>query len=282
MIQLKRIRDASVIAAAFRGPGRIDKLMDLVRSKRTGKVSFNPKVWKAAKEQLKRESSGKCSYCEAPTSVVAPGDVEHFRPKSKYWWLAYCYDNYLYSCLVCNQQFKGDDFHLGGVRLSEPPLPDENLSDEELRAAVALFTPDPLNDSEGLPWMRYFEVVRAEQALLPDPYLIDAELLFKWVADRYEKEVSIAARDGSPESQRAFQVVNAPYGLNRDELKRRRWIVYRDLEAFYELLGVQSLPEAKRQKIVTILREMMSPEAEFAGMVRYFIRDEWHLDLDAM
>jgi hypothetical protein len=46
---------------------------------------FNSNVWKVAKPQLKLESGSKCAYCESPTDSVAHGDVEHYRPKSKYW-----------------------------------------------------------------------------------------------------------------------------------------------------------------------------------------------------
>ena len=51
-----------------------------------GPLEFKSTVWKAGKPQLKRETGGKCAYCESPTDTVAHGDVEHFRPKSKYWW----------------------------------------------------------------------------------------------------------------------------------------------------------------------------------------------------
>ena len=49
--------------------------------------------------------------------MVAYGDVEHFRPKSKYWWLAYCYENYLYSCQMCNQRYKKAEFPIFGPEL---------------------------------------------------------------------------------------------------------------------------------------------------------------------
>lgn len=93
MIQLQRVRTAKAIPKAFRGPGRIESLLLLLEGRRAGALEFDAKVWKAAKNQLKKESCGKCAYCEAPTAVVAHGDVEHFRPKDLYWWLAYCYDN---------------------------------------------------------------------------------------------------------------------------------------------------------------------------------------------
>jgi hypothetical protein len=279
VIRLERARAASAIPKAFRGTGRIDKLLLLVEGKRTGELVFDSDVWKAAKKQLKKEAAGKCAYCEAPTSAVAHGDVEHFRPKSKYWWLAYCYDNYLFSCQICNQLFKKDEFPLEGPMLTEPLLPDEGLTLEELRAAVARFTPDPLNDSEGLPLASHHDALLAEQAHLPDPYLIDPEPLFKWVADPVQKEVALAVRDDSTAAQTAFQAAETFYGLNREELSRLRWSVYRDLEAFRDVLLEGELPPPVQDRIVEVLEEMMAASAEFAGMVRYFVRVEWQLDL---
>src|SRR4051812_10882784 len=39
-----------------------------------------------------------CAYCQSDLPHNDPGDVEHFRPKSEYWWLAYEFANYLLSC----------------------------------------------------------------------------------------------------------------------------------------------------------------------------------------
>ena len=130
MTKLERLRTAAAIPPAFqrRGPYRQVSRADPGTYRRHARVQFD--VWKAAKPQLKLETGGKCAYCESPTDTVAHGDVEHFRPKSKYWWLAYCYDNYLYACQICNQVHKGDEFPIHatsglwtGPALPEPPTP---------------------------------------------------------------------------------------------------------------------------------------------------------------
>ena len=109
MTKVERLRTAAAIPAAFRGAGRIAKSLELIEGRIGGTLEFKQTVWKAAKPQLKLETGGKCAYCESPTDTVAHGDVEHFRPKSKYWWLAYCYDNYVYACQICNQVHKRDE-----------------------------------------------------------------------------------------------------------------------------------------------------------------------------
>lgn len=53
-----------------------------------------------------------CAYCQCHLPHNDPGDVEHFRPKSRYWWLAYEFVNYLLSCAACNRNRKKEKFPL--------------------------------------------------------------------------------------------------------------------------------------------------------------------------
>jgi hypothetical protein len=84
------------------------------RSEVFGKSS---NIWKELKEQLKELSHGKCWYCESSTHRIT-GDVDHHRPKGQikhyppdrtvpdlpgYWWLAFCWRNFRYSCEICNR-----------------------------------------------------------------------------------------------------------------------------------------------------------------------------------
>lgn len=48
----------------------------------------------------------KCAFCE---QLIEQFQVEHYRPKSKYHWLAYSWDNLLSACPRCNQG-KGNNF----------------------------------------------------------------------------------------------------------------------------------------------------------------------------
>ncbi|MCZ6673941.1 MAG: hypothetical protein O7C75_13495 [Verrucomicrobia bacterium] len=74
---------------------------------------------------------GKCCYCERKREIKRESDVEHYRPKSAvtkesnhpgYWWLAYEWTNYLYSCKPCNETHKGNFFPLleGSPRATGP------------------------------------------------------------------------------------------------------------------------------------------------------------------
>lgn len=61
------------------------------------------------KEYIETHYKNKCAYCE---EYVARWDVEHYRPVSKYWWLAYSWDNLIFACPTCNQDYKNDEFEL--------------------------------------------------------------------------------------------------------------------------------------------------------------------------
>lgn len=86
----------------------------------------------AVKLQLLKDQHYKCAYCEKKITDLT-NDVEHFRPKTKcqqkkvnatafigYWWLAYTWENLLYSCSVCNRSYKKDIFPLEKPLQSNP------------------------------------------------------------------------------------------------------------------------------------------------------------------
>jgi hypothetical protein len=283
MIKLTRERTPAAIHANFTGAGRLAKLLLLVEGKRNNTLAFNSTIWKAAKDQLKKESAGKCAYCEASTEVVAHGDVEHFRPKSVYWWLAYCYDNYLFACQICNQSYKGNDFPVFGKALApDPPFPASfpaTVTKAQLEVIARMFAPDPLNDADGYPMAKFLKATTKEKPGLVDPYIIDPAPLFKWTADPVLKEVSIQPRNNKTAAKRAYAAVEKYYGLNRDELKRWRWRVYADAELLKDVLASNELNATLTAKIRGQLKDMMSVQSQFAGMVRYFVNDVWKLNL---
>lgn len=277
MTKLERLRTAAAIPPAFRGPGRIAKSLELIEGRVGDTLEFKSTVWKAAKPQLKIETGGKCAYCESPTDTVAHGDVEHFRPKSKYWWLAYCYDNYLYACQICNQVHKGDEFPIHattgawtGPTLPAPPLP------AALATLAETLTPDALDLNGGQALADFLVEAAKEKAGLVDPYVTDPDPLFKWVANDVLKVVALAPASNNVTAMRAFAGAEESYGLNREELKRNRWKTYAELVVFkdslkaFETLG--AMP-ALQQQIRDQIRAMTKVDAPYAGMVRYFVKE---------
>jgi hypothetical protein len=274
MIRLKRERTAAVIPAAFRGPKRINKALTLLVPA-GGQQQFDSAYWKKAKQQLKAESAGKCAYCEAPTAVVAHGDVEHFRPKGVYWWLAYCYDNYLYACQICNETFKGDNFPLTDAkgRLAEPVLP-ANATAAQKQQLAGGFAPDPLDAAA----VQAFEkACRTERAHLLNPYADEPEEHFIWEADDALQEVAIKPRGKA--ARKFHKAAEQFYGLNRPELLAERWKTYRKLKLFRNAFADPGINKALRDEVADELRAMIQDNAPFAGMCRHFVRQVWKLAL---
>lgn len=73
--------------------------------------NFNSRYkYKDIKSKLKAIYHSKCAYCE---KQIETGEVEHYRPKSTYYWLAFSWDNLLLCCGECNRA-KGKKFEITG------------------------------------------------------------------------------------------------------------------------------------------------------------------------
>ena len=119
------------------------------------------------KRQLEIDQHEKCCYCEAYLKHIGYGDVEHYRPKNGfrqragaklekpgYYWLAYDWNNLLFSCKRCNIGHKRNYFPLANhpagrafshndpVSQERPlllhPVQDDPASHIRFRRAVAL------------------------------------------------------------------------------------------------------------------------------------------------
>jgi len=126
------------------------------------KPEISKALWGRFKAEFAAAQLDRCGYCECNVIAGHRGDVEHFRPKNDvrrftgapgeegsqiphcaslkgrtpelfseigYWWLAYDWTNYLLSCTVCNQDWKGNLFPV-----QEPP--DRTKPPTELTAAA--------------------------------------------------------------------------------------------------------------------------------------------------
>ncbi len=66
--------------------------------------------WKEFKHTFLLLSRCRCPICETP--INKNDDIDHFRPKNYYWWLAYDYSNYNIYCDLCNRTYKSSSFPL--------------------------------------------------------------------------------------------------------------------------------------------------------------------------
>lgn len=278
MIQLKRTRDPKKLGA-FTGRKlqvRLGKLLAHYYDEGQVKVDFKPKgrqLWRGAKAQLKFESSNKCAYCEADTAVVAHGDVEHFRPKDIYWWLAYCYDNYNFSCQICNQSYKSTNFPIFGKKLGPPKLPKKFPTiKSQGDKLIASLCPDPSTVTNA----SISKLFGVEGAHLPDPYVVDPEKLLSWEEISDTKEVWVIAKSKSARAKRAAKAASDFLGLNRTELLRLRWAEYDALETMALALQDGNFADAKKRDLLARIRRQADVERPFAAMKRHYLR-EWGL-----
>ncbi len=275
MIRLTRNRSAAALPVSLRQPKLRDHQRKLLDGELAGAHAFSAGIWKKGKDALKAESNGKCAYCEAEVSVVAHGDVEHFRPKSVYWWLAYCFDNHLYACQICNESYKGDAFPVRGAAWPAPKFKGKRLA-KLLDAFATTLSPDPV-DSKASAHRAFVKAATAERADLIDPYREDPEALFAWEADDTLKEVSLIPRTKKGRGPVIVAAAVKHFGLNREELRRLRW---RTLNTVRVLAAtIPALPAPERASVCQEIEALMADAAPFAGMVRYFVRDVWQIEL---
>jgi uncharacterized protein (TIGR02646 family) len=276
MIALNRNRTAQAINAKYRGADKREKDKELMLAQRdflndpNKAVEFKSIFWKTAKTQLKKESKGKCAYCESNTEVVAHGDVEHYRPKSIYWWLAYTYDNYLYACQICNQSYKSNNFPISANLYPEPHIA-TNTTDNKIEKLAGNISPDPIDITLNYTLQKYLNEHEAEVALLLNPYFDDPTIYFAYEADDTTEEVKIVPT----KTNYADHVIAAEefYGINRIELKNIRYSVYRTfrlVKRMYQKLTIEGNDEPFRKEVKKQIDDMLSDKYLFTGMNRYF------------
>ena len=75
--------------------------------------------YELVKDELFAMQRNKCCYCEKREEQAKFRDVEHFRPKARYWWLAWTWENLLFACKHCNTA-KGAQFPLRSATCLQP------------------------------------------------------------------------------------------------------------------------------------------------------------------
>ncbi|MBL8897116.1 MAG: hypothetical protein JNM84_05790 [Planctomycetes bacterium] len=269
MILLERL--LANVPADFRKAKQPEKALALVRFAAAAKPAFGKREsahWKRAKAALRRESFDKCVYCESPTATVAHGDVEHFRPKSLYWWLAFCYDNYVFACQICNQSFKGNQFPIAAKAMAAPKKPASSAKTARLAFAASLA---PAADDE--PARKHFwKRCDAEKAWLLDPYREDPERWIAWSSDAVLRETRAVPIPRSPKSKRIVQVAEEILGLNREELLRERFLRWSMIDTLLAVATENGLSKSVRQRTLDEIARLQAADQPYAAMMRFFVR----------
>src|ERR1700741_3573076 len=90
---------------------RVDGVHDAVAKLQMATLLFRSKrnaAWREIRTKLASVAPGgqACFYCERDRFR----DIEHIRPKRHYPSECFNWNNYLYSCTICNQDRKGDKY----------------------------------------------------------------------------------------------------------------------------------------------------------------------------
>ena len=152
----QKVTEARAAAiAAGKSPAEIEEIALKARHKA---INAKSSVWHAAGEALHLASNGKCWYCES-LQDRSDKDVDHFRPKNSvkeatkdhpgYWWLAFDWRNYRYSCTYCNRKRRDIAGGTEGGKhdhfpIIPPPLHARSATDPKDSAKLL----DPTNDND--------------------------------------------------------------------------------------------------------------------------------------
>jgi uncharacterized protein (TIGR02646 family) len=150
-----KVNEARAAAvAADKSPAEIEELVLEARHKA---INAKSSVWRAAEGALRVASYGKCWYCES-SQDRSDKPVDHFRPKNSvseaaghpgYWWLAFDWRNYRYSCTYCNSKRRDVDGGTEGGKqdhfpILAPPPHARSETDPQDRAKLL----DPTDDRD--------------------------------------------------------------------------------------------------------------------------------------
>jgi hypothetical protein len=125
-------------------------------------IEKNSEIWRKLKPHLAGVLNQKCWYCES-RNVRADNAVDHYRPKNRvaeapthggYWWRAYDWENYRFSCQYCNSRRIDKQHETDGGKHDHFPLFDEgrraNQESDEENEQPLLLDPCSKGDSEFL------------------------------------------------------------------------------------------------------------------------------------
>jgi uncharacterized protein (TIGR02646 family) len=190
-----------------------DAIKDLPPAERIKAINARAAIWQELKDALEELSYGKCWYCESKQDR-SDNPVDHFRPKGKvaerpdhggYWWLAFTWRNYRFSCTYCNSHRKDQKAgKRGGGKQDHFPLLDESTRafDEQGIDAELYCLLDPIRATD--PRLLWFQQ--------------DGQ-----VRPRYTKE------QNKRNCQRAEDSIKF-YHLYHAKLEERRRLLFNDIE----------------------------------------------------
>ncbi len=211
---------------------------------------------KEVRKYLKRIYNNKCVYCEQILSTPKKGQkqredafsVEHYRPRSDYWWLGYSIDNLLPTCQKCNSE-KSDNFSIIETKIED--IRESDLGRIHLLAIEYNTIEKPL-------WIH-------PQIDDPEPHLI------------FTKFGEIKSNN-----HRCHHVI-IKCDLNRLKLRQKRKKLYDDFEEEFSLIQLAKIPDEQKLGEIHVLFENFVKDAlniklPFLAFRRYMMKNDiWRL-----
>ncbi|MDQ8015235.1 MAG: hypothetical protein REI96_22505 [Flavobacterium nitrogenifigens] len=186
------------------------------RNKKVKSFEFDSNIYghKDVKGQLIGDQFEKCCFCEAKFIENSYGDVEHFRPKTAYtnlksksliypgyYWLAYDWNNLMFSCEKCNRSYKKNHFPLDDESTRKLFHNHPNILDDEDSLLVNPITEEPTdfitfksnipvpvnNSKKGKMTIDIFKLERMNNIRLDYLKMLKAALVFKKI-NRYDND----------------------------------------------------------------------------------------------
>ena len=255
--------------------------------KKTGKQgkrineSYTIYTEKAVREALKKMCYGKCAYCESRITAIYSGDIEHFRPKGSYYWLAADWQNLLFACPFCNQTHTHEISAGGEIKeVVQGKLDQFPLLTEAYRLTIhqgTMFFSDKNTYTEA------FNREEAQRLLIRPCTDVNIEGFFK-----YDDHGVILVGDAlEPTARRKAETSIQVYALQRLGLVHAREAkviqvraqIRRVEKAIDDLNKYFDSSEEERtwfegylRKEMQILQRFKDPDQEYSGLARHIIR----------
>jgi len=232
-------------------------------TERSAVIERHANLWTKLKSSLRALSYNKCWYCES-WETRSDTAVDHYRPKnavreapshSGYWWLAFQYSNYRYSCKYCNELRKNTVTGITGGKGTAFPLADE---------AKRVFNEGP---------------VVSEDPLLLDPIVADDVELITFDPDGTAQPLWQIDEDPDLYKRAAISIIL--YHLNHPDLKERRQVtVCNEVTLlveegdcyFKELDAANQTAEYAFGRVSNKLRRMLAETAEYSAAAKATLR----------
>lgn len=231
---IKISKDLTTIPASLLTPATVEQRQKSIDA---GKwITSSRYKLQDIKDQLKEATHYKCCYCEKSIRDTI-WHVEHYRPKTSYYWLAHSWDNLLCCCDWCNI-FKNANFEIGG--------------------APATFDSHRLNDIHHLG--EEYDLLELPKMVNPEREDVEAKLIFTRTGEI------------SSHNDRVAYTINT-CKISRTESNDRRKKLVDDLQKKID----SRILEGKKSEIPSLITDFKSesidPDSEYLAFRRYVVQN---------